>query len=370
MEQYRSREFEWFGSVLCTCFLMLIQTESLNRLSSFTVGTGHNSSDPVDYFHLNSIDRGFDGNYLISARHTSTIYKINGTTGEIIWRLGGKHSNFTLGEGAEFGLQHHARVVSESDDSTTISLFDNSDPKVHGKEKKDGKQSRGIILSMNTTSWEANLVQGFSAPDNIFASTQGNTQVLDNGNVFVNWGSAGAISEFLPNGSVIFHAYLDSGELFEKGDVENYRGFKFNWTGIPTEKPAVVALKHGESTMVYVSWNGDTETRTWRFYGNDEEGENTFLGEEKRTGFETGFYVTRGERWQGFVAQAVGGDGKILISSGVAKAQEYIYQYVPGRDDFVLEEMKQKVLGTDDDGRQVEWFEELGRAQPVKDGKK
>ena len=54
--------------------------------------------------------------------------------------------------------------------------------------------------------------------------------------------------------------------------MQNYRGFKFNWTGMPSEEPAVVALEHAESTIVYVSWNGDTETRVWRFYGVDRKG--------------------------------------------------------------------------------------------------
>ena len=35
-----------------------------------------------DYFHLNSIDPLDDGNLLISARHTSTIYKLDKETGE------------------------------------------------------------------------------------------------------------------------------------------------------------------------------------------------------------------------------------------------------------------------------------------------
>jgi hypothetical protein len=162
--------------------------------------------------------------------------------------------------------------------------------------------------------------------------------------VFVNWGSAGAISEFSPDGSLVFHAYLDSGELFEKGDVNNYRGFKMNWTGAPTESPAIVALRHGESTMVYVSWNGDTETRVWKFFGVDGEGEKKLLGEESRTGFETGFYVSGGDKWRGFLTEALAADGKILVSSGIAKSQNYIYQYVPGRDDFALGRQEQKIL--------------------------
>jgi hypothetical protein len=83
--------------------------------------------------------------------------------------------------------------------------------------------------------------------------------------VLVNWGSSGALTEYLSNGTAIFHAYLDSGALGE--GVENYRAFRYNWTGLPNEEPAIVSLKSREKTKVYVSWNGDTETERWEFYG-------------------------------------------------------------------------------------------------------
>ena len=312
------------------------------------LGTGHNSSHPVDYFHLNSIERFDDNSYLISARHTSTIYKIDKVSGKVIWRLGGKYSNFTLGEGVEFNIQHDARVLSKpGEDVTLISFFDNGGARKPGEIPEFENLSSAKLVELNTKVWTAKLVQSFPAPDNLFAFSQGNNQPLPNGNAFVNWGSAGAITEFAPNGGAILHAYLDSGELFKNGAVQNYRGFKFNWTGTPTETPAIVALEHGESTMVYVSWNGDTETKVWKFYGLDENENKKCLGAQKRTGFETGFYVSSGDKWDGFVAEAVAEDGQTLVLSKVAKSQKYIYRYVPGRDDFVVEDKHQKVLGSE-----------------------
>jgi hypothetical protein len=37
-----------------------------------------------DYLHMNSIDVDTDGNLLISARHTSAVYKVDRSTGKII----------------------------------------------------------------------------------------------------------------------------------------------------------------------------------------------------------------------------------------------------------------------------------------------
>jgi outer membrane protein assembly factor BamB len=54
-------------------------------------------SDGMDYFHINSIDVDDDDNLLISARETSAVYKVDRNTGEIIWRLGGKKSDFEMG---------------------------------------------------------------------------------------------------------------------------------------------------------------------------------------------------------------------------------------------------------------------------------
>lgn len=63
-------------------------------------GTQH---DVFDYIHLNSVDRDPEtGNYLVSGRHTHTLYLIS-PEGAIIWRLGGKKSDFSLIGDAQYG---------------------------------------------------------------------------------------------------------------------------------------------------------------------------------------------------------------------------------------------------------------------------
>jgi len=51
----------------------------------------------VDYFHFNSIaiDPN-DSNFIVSARHMNQVYKINRTTGQIMWRFGGSTDDFNL----------------------------------------------------------------------------------------------------------------------------------------------------------------------------------------------------------------------------------------------------------------------------------
>ena len=268
------------------------------------------------------MDKDSEGNYLISARDACAVHKINGTTGEIIWRLGGVKSDFDLGPNVKFCFQHHARYVSRDGDKEVISLYDNS---AHGTENGRGREvhthpfSQGKIIEVDTATWKASIVQAFQPPDGLLSKSQGSTQLLPNGNVLVNWGSEGALTEFRPDGTPIFHTYMDSG--FLGLGVENYRGFRYNWTGLPNETPAIVSLENDQGTTVYVSWNGDTETKVWRFYQvTDEYGSRQYLGETKRTGFETAFSLKSGNVHT-VSAEAIGANGRVLTSTGIVKTQ-------------------------------------------------
>src|ERR687897_2280898 len=94
----------------------------------------------IDYFHINSIDVDHDNNLLISARETSAVYKIDRKTGEVIWRLGGKWSDFEMGPGTRFAYQHDARRQRDG----TITIFDNGNTVFHNGLPKVIEESRGI----------------------------------------------------------------------------------------------------------------------------------------------------------------------------------------------------------------------------------
>lgn len=262
---------------------------------------------------------------MISARDACAVHKINGTSGEIIWRLGGLNSDFLLGPNVQFCFQHHARFVEKNGNEEIISLFDNS---AHGTENHRGHEvhthpfSQGKIISVNTASWTAQIVQAFQPPDGLLAKSQGSTQLLPNGNALVNWGSEGAMTEFKSDGTPIFHAYMDSGFLGE--GVQNYRAFRYNWTGLPTEEPAIVAEKTPSGTAVYVSWNGDTETAAWRFYAiTDGYGSRSFLGESQRDGFETSFFV-KGHAYSHVAAESISARGRVLKATQAVRIHDQV----------------------------------------------
>ena len=230
-------------------------------------------------------------------------------------------------------------------------MYDNS---AHGTEDGRGSEvhtaptSSGKIIKLDTEAWTAELVQGFYPPDNLRSKSQGSTQVLPNGNVIVNWGSEGALTEYDAQGNVLFHTYMDSDYLGL--GVQNYRGFRYNWTGIPNEAPAIVALENDGKTTVYVSWNGDTETATWRFYAvTGKRGAKTLLGESARTSFETSFEVeSKGPLH--VIAEAVGADGRVLRSTGVAKAEPEVLPAarLGGKSSLVVQGEKQAWMAVDE----------------------
>ncbi|KAF7122816.1 hypothetical protein CNMCM5793_000926 [Aspergillus hiratsukae] len=72
-----------------------------------------------DYVHVNAVDKNAAGDYILSARFTNTIYLVSGQDGHIIWRLGGKFSDFV--QDFTFSKQHHVQFVETNETHTTIS---------------------------------------------------------------------------------------------------------------------------------------------------------------------------------------------------------------------------------------------------------
>jgi hypothetical protein len=231
------------------------------------------SGPPIyDSVHVNSIEIDRDGNLLVSARNTSTVYKIDRTTGEIRWRMGGKKSDFKMGSGTSFALQHDARRHPDG----TITIFD------------DGSgpgTSRALVLDVDETAMTVNLVRAYPHPHAKMAMSQGNMQVLPNGNVFVGWGSTGYASEFAVDGTVLMDADFS-------GSIQSYRCFRFPWQAQPTTKPAIVAdPPAGGMVTAYASWNGATEVASWELLGGNQAGSLTSLGTFARADFETAMTV-------------------------------------------------------------------------------
>jgi len=124
---------------------------------------------PWDYFHLNSVEEDETGNLILSARHTNGIYKIERTSGRVLWRLNGTRSDFAMGEGTPFAYQHDARVHPNGE----LTLFDNAE----SDQDKEGEiPSRGMVLRLDEDAKTATLVREYLHPTGVLSVSQGNMQ--------------------------------------------------------------------------------------------------------------------------------------------------------------------------------------------------
>jgi len=257
----------------------------------------------IDYFHINSIDVDHDNNLLISGRKTSAVYKIDRESGEIIWRLGGKKSDFQMGPGARFAFQHDARRLPDG----TISIFDNGSTIFRNGFAKAVEASRGIVLELDEQKMTASLVREYTHPDKQYADAAGNLQILPNGNVFVGWGRALAISEFSKDGKLLFDAKLPPQNKF-------YRAFRFPWSAHASGQPAAAAERTSEQEVrVYASWNGATEVATWEVLVGPSPSRLESLGSVPRDGFETAMVARTSAPY--IAAQARDSSGRVLGSA-------------------------------------------------------
>lgn len=169
-------------------------------------------SASFDYAHGNSIDKDSNGNYYISLRHTNCVYKID-SNGNIVWRLGGKLSDFTFANDSGFSGQHDARVLPNGN----ISLFDNTNTSTI-------KISRGVEYQLDTTTWTATRVRELNYTDSVYANAMGGYYTSETKERILNYGFV-----YRPSPSML---HYDSNfnlvsELYFRDSVMSYRGFYF-----------------------------------------------------------------------------------------------------------------------------------------------
>jgi hypothetical protein len=267
---------------------------------SYIAIPGSDPERPSDYVHMNAITIAPDGDLILSMRHTAAIYKVNPATGEIVWRLHGKRSDFEMGEGAGFNWQHDAHLHENGE----LSLFDN-----HEVNPPEGEEvwSRGIVLDLDMETMTASLVREYIHPERILAQSQANMQALPNANVFIGWGSAPDFSEFTHDGELIFN-----GRFPEGGN--SYRAYRFPWSGQPIDPPDAIAETGADGVVtVYASWNGATEVASWRVLAGQDPTDLAEIGGAPRSGFETAIEIVTSAPW--LAVEALDANGAILGAS-------------------------------------------------------
>jgi hypothetical protein len=254
------------------------------------------ATSPWDPYHLNSLSFAPGGDLLVSARNTSAAYWINAKSGRIVATLGGKHSTYVLGAGARFAWQHDVEQVGGQ-----VTMFDDE------AAPTEGKQSRGLLLRLNSTHRTATVLNEYVLPQPALAGSQGNFQRLPNGNVFVGWGQLPDFSEYTSAGKLLYLGRLP-------GPDESYRAYRSTWIGEPLTAPSLAV----QGTNLYASWNGATQVAAWQALAGSSPSSLSAVGAPVgRAGFET--QLGTGNSGPYYAVQALDAAGHVLSTSAVVK---------------------------------------------------
>jgi len=259
-----------------------------------------------DYFHGNSIERLPDGNLVISARNTSTLYEISRQTGEVLWRMGGKEDDFHLVSahpGWQFCFQHDARIQGPG----RLSVFDNGG---------DGPGcprhvSRLEVFVYDVSSMTVQRVRSISSRTasvdgaGYFGHAVGSARRAINLDWFVSWGVVPHITEFGSAGPLKFDMTLSVG---------TYRAIRGRWQGDPLSSPALAAKRVNGVVTAWASWNGATRAKQWRLLAGNSGDQLLRVGDRiARHGFETRLRARTGARY--IAVRAIDGHGHVLAQS-------------------------------------------------------
>ena len=236
-----------------------------------------------DYFHINSIDLwpGPERDLLISARNTSAVYRVDRQTKRVLWRLGGKQSDFFMGPGSLFYYQHDARALA---DGSGLSLFDDASPPC------PEQWASGKVLELDTVARTATLRHRYLHNDGeMNTPSQGNCQLLDDGGHVVGWGYQPYFSVYAASSDETLGAPLVLDGRFPDG-AASYRSFLFDWVGNPPQGEMAAVVKPADVAgyfTAWVSWNGATEVVAWRVNGGPSATALSPLATAAKIGFET-----------------------------------------------------------------------------------
>ena len=261
--------------------------------------TPHTPGHVWDPYHLNSITIDHDGNLIVSMRNTWAAYKINHSTGKVMWTLGSGNSSFQMGSGTRTAFQHDVVVQSNGD----LTLFDDG----AGPPKKE-PQSRALMVSLNTKTMTATVVRQYVHKPALSSAYEGGAQLLSGDDLFVGWGQQPYFTEFNSEGQIDFDARFTTG-------TDSYRAYRLHWAAQPPTLPALAVSRgaHG-GTTVYASWNGATDVNAYRVLaGSSSSGKFSSLRIVRKHGFETLLPVKSTAR--DFEVQALGPKAKVLATS-------------------------------------------------------
>ena len=162
-----------------------------------------------DILHWNSIEPA--GNSVIASfRHLDAVYKIEKSTGSIVWKLGGTTTPKSLEvkdnpRSYPLGGQHDARLLSDG----TLTLFND-------RTFLSNERPRAERYRINEEKGTATLVQSITDPAVSSTECCGSARLLSNGDWLISWGGYqnNPIGGYRPDGERTFLLRFDSSSSF------------------------------------------------------------------------------------------------------------------------------------------------------------
>jgi hypothetical protein len=165
----------------------------------------------VDAIHPNSLVKLDNGDLLVSLRNTDSVLRIDGATGQIKWRMGGKKSDFQFVNDPfnGFSHQHYARYLANGD----LLLLDNGD--LHSPQV-----SRAVEYRVDETAHTATLVWEYRHSPDLDDTAAGSVQRLTGGDTLVSWGIDGVVTQVDPFGVVDWELTVDNNMVYRALSID------------------------------------------------------------------------------------------------------------------------------------------------------
>lgn len=162
----------------------------------------------LDAYHINSVEEDGKGGLILSFRYLDAVIRVEKSTGEITWKLGGTPTSKSLtvigDDAAPGGLhlmgQHDARVQADG----TITVYDNGS----GPNMRRPRVTRWRIDPEAKT---ATLVESFGDPDVPAAFAGGGARRFADGSWLVSWCHSPWIKAYDANHRQVFGLKFASG---------------------------------------------------------------------------------------------------------------------------------------------------------------
>jgi hypothetical protein len=164
----------------------------------------------TDPFHCNSVEVATNGDFMVSSRHTDSVFMISHATGKVLWKLGGVPFNkdgaqlVTLQGDSEGGFlhQHDARLLADG----SISLFDD--------HQTANAPARGMELVLDLAGSTAKTTWQYATTTN--SGAMGSYRRYADGSRVIGWGvlasSTAALTEVDERGQVLREISFPAGD--------------------------------------------------------------------------------------------------------------------------------------------------------------